>query len=215
MAPTKLMIIRHAEKPGIYGGQDYKGVDLKGDVAGDQGVKQLITIGWQRAGALIALFAPPWGPKPPLETPGFLFASNPIHGSGTPQDDGPSQRPYETLLPLATKLGLPIDVDYRKDDYDMMIAAALTKSGPVLIAWQHEDIPMLNKAKGPGISQSILTRTNTTASASLGVPNHWPKDGNGVSRYDLVWVFDLSPGDGTVQNFTLVPQRLLAGDTGL
>ncbi len=216
MAPTKLMIVRHAEKPGHYSGKDYKGVDLTGEVAGDKGGKHLTTIGWQRAGGLVTLFVPPWGPKPPLETPSSLFASHVDHGEETHRDDnGPSARPYETLVPVAAKLGIAINDDYRKDDYEAMIAAALTEIGVVLIAWEHEDIPILNKSKGPGISQIILTRTNTPHSAGLSVPYHWPTDRNGEARYDLVWVFDLSASDGTVQKFTQVPQLLLISDNGL
>lgn len=213
MAPTKLMIIRHAEKPD---GQKFKGVDLTGQATGDQGKKHLITIGWQRAGALVTLFAPPWGPKAGLETPASLFASNPGPGAAAQNGNGdPSQRPYETLLPIATKLGIGINTDYSKDDYDAMIAAALTKNGAILVAWQHEDIPLLNKSKKQGISQSILTQTKTPAGANLQIPSQWPKDKNGNARYDLIWVFDLSPGDGTVHKFTQVPQFLLASDTAV
>jgi hypothetical protein len=32
---------------------------------GAQGTELLVTIGWDRATALIMLFAPPWGPKTP------------------------------------------------------------------------------------------------------------------------------------------------------
>jgi hypothetical protein len=176
MGATKIMVIRHAEKPGSYGAQ-YAGVNDLGTVAGIDDAKHLVTLGWERAGALVTLFAPPWGPKPPLATPQFLFSSDPTakHGDDT-TDEGPSNRPYETLIPLAAKLDLTPDVSYGQSHYAKMVTAALACDGVVLIAWQHEDIP---ETGDPGISQEILTQTRTTA--TLGVPTTWPG-----ARYDLV-----------------------------
>jgi hypothetical protein len=207
------MIIRHAEKPGNYGGQPLSGVSFTADHAGEAGKRHLATLGWQRAGALITLFVPPWGPKPGLATPGFLFASNPERQRGDVDEEGsPSHRPFETLMPIAAKLGIEINAGYQKDGYDAMVADALTKIGTILIAWQHEDIPLLNKLRGPGMSQSILTQTNTPQARNLGIPEHWPKDSQGQSRYDLIWVFDLSPADGTVATFNMYRQSLLSSD---
>src|SRR5277367_1364041 len=95
MGATKIMVIRHGEKPGSYHGVQYAGVNNLGTVAGADGAKHLVTLGWERAGALVTLFAAPWGPKTPwLATPQFLFASDPIakHDDG-PSDEGPSERP--------------------------------------------------------------------------------------------------------------------------
>ena len=103
MGATRIMVIRHTEKPGSYRGVQYTGVNNLGTIAGDDGAKHLVTLGWERAGALVTLFAQPWGPRSPqLATPDFLFASDPIakHGDDT-SDEGPSERPYETLTPLA------------------------------------------------------------------------------------------------------------------
>jgi hypothetical protein len=61
---TKIMVIRHAEKPGTYSGTAYSGVDEFGTVSGAAGAKHLVTLGWERAGALITLFASPYGPAP-------------------------------------------------------------------------------------------------------------------------------------------------------
>jgi hypothetical protein len=118
MGATKIMVIRHAEKPGSYNGGQYAGVNNLGTVAGDDGAKHLITLGWERAGALVSLFAAPWGPKvPSLATPQFLLASDPIakHSDDTSGDEGPSQRPYETLTALAAKLSLTIDTTHGKN----------------------------------------------------------------------------------------------------
>ena len=63
MGATKIIVIRHAEKPSGYNGTQYAGVNNLGTVAGGAGAKHLVTLGWERAGALITLFAAPWGPK--------------------------------------------------------------------------------------------------------------------------------------------------------
>lgn len=64
MGATRIMVIRHAERPGTYDGTQYFGANPTGDIAGKNGSKNLITTGWQRAGALVTLFAPPWNPNP-------------------------------------------------------------------------------------------------------------------------------------------------------
>ena len=131
MGATKIMVIRHAEKPATYDGQDYSGVDASGATCGSDGEESLVTIGWERAGALITLFAPPWGPRTPtLARPQYLCAANP-----ETSDAGktPSQRPYQTLTALAAKLGLTIDARHKKKDYPKMVTDALAKNGVVLI----------------------------------------------------------------------------------
>ena len=211
MGATKIMVIRHAEKPDTYNGQAYSGVDAVGTTCGAQGAESLVTIGWERAGALITLFAPPWGPKTPtLAQPQFLYAADP--GTSDAADGKThSQRPYETITALAAQLGLTIDAKHKKDDYPKMVQDALAKEGVVLICWQHEDIPLLAPGTQPGISQCVLT--DTVTSGTLGVPSSWPTDANGDQRYDLVWVFDRPSGTGPITSFTQFAQLLLPGDT--
>ena len=222
MGATKIMIIRHAEKPGSYNGQAYDGVNATGTQAGTEGAEHLVTLGWQRAGALVTLFAKPWGPKnPDLATPQFLFASKPTKDDDNSSehnsdDHQPSQRPYETLIPLASALGsnsqaMAINLSYSKKQYDEMIADTLSCNGTVLICWQHEDIPLLNDKGKPGLSQCILTQTQTQ-SGVLNIPTSWPKGPNGA-RYDLVWIFDRPSGTGPITHFALFAQCLLAGDS--
>lgn len=121
---SKIMIIRHAEKPTdtIQGVSD----------SGNADKHDLIVQGWQRAGALACLFAPSRGAlqSPELATPQFLFASN-----------DSSKRPKETITPLAAKLNLGINLNYGKDQESALVSAAQAANGVVLIAWQHEDIP--------------------------------------------------------------------------
>ena len=169
-------------------------------------LKSLVTIGWERAGALVTLFAPPWGPETTrLAQPRHIYAADP-----DPTDKEPSQRPYETVTAVAAKLGLKINTKYKKNHYPEMVNEAIAKEGVVLISWQHEDIPLQNANGQPGISQCILTDTGT--SGTLGVPASWPKGSDGVARYDLVWVFDRPSGTGPITGFTLFAQMLLPGD---
>lgn len=69
MAATKIMLIRHAEKPN--GGTH--GVDP----SGERDDEDLTVRGWQRAGALARLFLPASGTfsDPRLATPHTIFAS--------------------------------------------------------------------------------------------------------------------------------------------
>jgi hypothetical protein len=202
MGATKIMVIRHAERPDPYRGENYLGVNDLGTETGDTGTKHLVTLGWERAGALVTLFAPPWGPRPPFLTPQFLFASDPTaHADDDSGAAGPSQRPYETLTALSAKLGIAINTTFRKSDYADMVAAAVTCAGAVLIAWQHEDIV--------GLGQENLTQTRTEG--TMGVPQGWPNSREDA-RYDLVFVFDRPSGKGPITDFKVVAQNLLAGD---
>jgi hypothetical protein len=195
---TKIMVIRHAEKPGVYDKETYAGIDLYG--AADAG--SLVTLGWQRAGALAALFDPFYSVVAPdsLASPQFLFAADPSEKSASDaapnSDNEPSQRPYQTILPLSLKLHLSIDAKHKKKDYATMVEKALARSGAVLVAWQHQDIP--------SIGNEILSQTGTKG---IPMPQNWPG-----ARYDLVWVFDRPGGSGPISTFTQVPQMLLAGD---
>jgi len=209
MGATKIMVIRHGEKPGSYNGQQYAGVNNLGTVAGNDGTKHLVTLGWERAGALVTLFAPPRGPKPSLATPQFLFASDPTaRHDDDAGDEGRVSGP-ETLTALAAKLGRAIDSSHGKNHYARMVTAALACEGTVLIAWQHEDIALTTKTGSPGISQEILTQTGTTG--NFNIPANWPSGPTGA-RYDLVFAFDRPSGDGPITGFTLLAQQLLAGD---
>jgi hypothetical protein len=193
MAATRIMVIRHAEKPGTYDGLSYAGVQADGT----KDKESLVTLGWERAGGLVGLFAPPWGSAAGLSLPASLFAADPAEKShGKQGDDEPSQRPYQTITALAARLDLAIDTSFSRDHYKHMADAALACAGVVLIAWQHEDIP--------SIGAHLLKHTGASG---IALPTAWPDD-----RYDLVWVFDRPAGSGPVTGFAQVPQRLLAGD---
>ena len=179
---SKIMVIRHAEKPnGQLAGVNESGVP---------NARDLTVRGWQRAGALVCLFAPARGAlqNALLAKPQFIFASaaadDPEGGNSR------SRRSEETVMPLAQLLGIDIDLTFSKGQEKALAKAAQACPGPVLIAWQHENIN--------AIASSILGTGPT--------PPMWP--GN---RFDVVFVFTLNPVDGTY-SFAQVPQRLLAGD---
>jgi broad specificity phosphatase PhoE len=178
---TKIMLIRHAEKPS----GSLNGVNE----SGDSDSSSLIPQGWQRAGALIPLFEASFGPIP---VPATLFAPN-VFGKGT------SRRPFETITPLAAKLGITINASvdgksvtqYASTDYPAMVTDAISRTGVVLIAWEHEDVP--------SIANQILG--NKTVA-----PQKWPG-----SRFDVIWTFDLN-SSAKSYSFNQLPQLLLQSD---
>ncbi len=171
-----VMIIRHAEKP--LSTDVPHGVSIDGVVDHES----LTPRGWQRAGALVAFFTA--GHEPAVATPGHLFASQVVQGSG-------SRRSFETLQPLEQRLGLTIDTRFRKEELAELVAAVRATTGVVLIAWEHHLIPSL--------ANMLLGNTSTA-------PQLWPDE-----RFDIVWVVEQVPG-GQAGSFRQVPELLLAGD---
>ncbi|HEY3334315.1 MAG TPA: hypothetical protein VGK16_03685 [Candidatus Limnocylindrales bacterium] len=178
--PSVVMLLRHAEKP-LGAGPPY-GVT----VDGTPDPESLTPRGWQRAGALVALFVadPSDARGPRLPTPTHLFASLVgLHSS--------SERPRETLIPLAERLGLAVDSRFRKEELAGLVRAVEATDGIVLIAWEHRLIP--------SIATMLVGDTSR-------VPQDWPDD-----RYDVVWVVEGDgPGDGRV--LRQVPEMVLGGD---
>jgi hypothetical protein len=128
MAATRIMLIRHAEKPDDNdGGVDQKGNPDKHD---------LIVRGWQRSGALVQFFADPREPNGPIKRPVAIFATEPTTGSD-------SKRPRHTVMPLAEFLKLDIDTKIAEGSEDALVKAAIAANGVVLIAWHHEKIPAI------------------------------------------------------------------------
>jgi hypothetical protein len=179
MSATKIMFIRHAEKP--------NGTATGVSKVGKEDPEELIVRGWQRSGALVHLFAPRDGRfvAPRLAAPKTVFAS----GVGKHSN---SLRPQHTVHELAKQLELSPDPSFRKGDEVALAKAALAASGPVLIAWEHENIPI--------IIHTIVGNETTC-------PQHCPD-----SRFDLIWVLDKQTA-GAGWDFAQVPQMLLAGDS--
>ena len=139
MTASKIMVIRHAEKPGDAG--TVFGVSAEGN----QNPEALIVRGWQRAGALATFFAPQDGHfrGERIETPDVVFAGRVAH-------HGKSLSPQYTVGPLAEPIG------HSEGDEQQLAAAAVAADGVVLISWHHETIPAIKDAflddhSAPGI----------------------------------------------------------------
>jgi hypothetical protein len=190
-APT-IMIIRHGEKPAgkVAGVNEW----------GSKSAHHLSVRGWQRAGALACLFAPARGALQNglLAKPAFIFASAAgDSGIGSSR----SRRSEETVVPLAHRIGVPVDLRFSKGQERALAETAQGCDGPVLIAWQHENIGVIANfilgAQGPG---------QQVPGAKV-APMSWPSD-----RFDLIFVLSLNPLDGRY-SFAQVGQCLLAGDS--
>lgn len=172
MTLDRLLIIRHAEQ------HDEPGFTADGEVD----PHSLVVRGWQRAGALASFFG---GAAAGLPKPDAIYASAIAPGSE-------SKRPQQTVAPLLALLRTAGAVSYRdtygKHDIEPLMADVLTRSGTVLLSWEHSKI-----------AECVACLPNPPAT-----PEKWPSD-----RYDLVWVFE---PDGSGWFFRQVPQLLLAGD---
>jgi broad specificity phosphatase PhoE len=175
-----ILIIRHGEKPE----GALKGVKIDGSEDKDS----LIPRGWQRAGALVGLFAPQQGTvRPGLSRPELLIAPE---YEKHPQD----RRTHQTIEPLSEELGKPIEEPFPEEKEQKLGAfvSQQTSAGVVLICWEHHRIP--------NIAEGIAGVTNRQD-----VPKEWPPQ-----RFDLVWRF-LREGSGYY--FSIFPQLLLANDS--
>jgi broad specificity phosphatase PhoE len=176
----KIMIIRHAEKH-QHGSHD-RGVTEDGRRAHHE----LTVRGWQRAGALVHLFAPPGGLPADgrIQTPRSIFASNATR-------DSPSLRAMHTARPLADALGIAVNHAYAEDDEAALAAAVIAAPSPALIVWHHG---------------AIIRLVREIAGKLPGCPRHWPDD-----RFDLIWLLErTAPRAGW--NFVQIAQQLLSGD---
>ena len=191
--PAVIYVIRHGEKPadppagdtGAAPSAPPFGVDFQGN----QDEHSLLPRGWQRSGALAALFDPATGPvQAGLQVPGTLLS--PSYGSTAKTQE---HRTYQTIQGLSERLGVPIVSDYAEGDEPALASHVVSQySGVVLICWEHDHIPSL---------ASSLPVTPGTA-----IPQAWPG-----GRFDVVWTFTLVPGTSQYA-FGQVPQQLLSGD---
>lgn len=123
MAPSKIMVSRHGEKP-VKGGA----LGVRGRGTADE--RSVTTQGWARPDAPARHFDP-------LDA---RFAAR-----HDPNGREPSRRCVETVKPLARLMGLNIDkrLTKEKDEEPALAKALLERSGVVLICWAHECIPAL------------------------------------------------------------------------
>lgn len=179
MLATRIMLIRHGEKPAMDG--SVLGVTLQGEQSPDE----LSVRGWQRAGALATLFAPGQSDvrRLGIETPAHLYAP----GQTTHVR---SVRAEHTIGPLSELLGLPILKDFRKGDEEALATAIVQKPGVVLVAWEH---------------RAIVSIANVLMDSVAMTPQTWPDDRFDIvwvfERVNGDWIFSqvpqlLLPGDG-------------------
>jgi hypothetical protein len=184
VSPEVIYIIRHAEKPLK---PPLAGVDFEGG----HNEHSLLPRGWQRSGAIAALFHPDFGPlRAGLRTPTMLVSPTWGHPGKTA-----AHRCYQTIQGLSEQLGQPITSEFAQGQ-EQELAANLVRScsGVVLISWEHHHIPE--------IASSLPVVSGT------GIPRKWPGH-----RYDVIWSFTLAPGPGPARyTFGQIPQLLLAGD---
>ncbi|RYC29793.1 phosphoglycerate mutase family protein [Lichenibacterium minor] len=127
MGPSRIMIIRHAEKhaePGV-------------TVEGRSDEHSLTVRGWQRAGALVRLF----GPDADVALrPDVVYAS-----AIGPESE--TRRPQQTVGPLVDLMREHNDSMYDdrflKPNVEALVADVLERTGTVLIAWEHSRIPAI------------------------------------------------------------------------
>jgi len=164
-APAVVFILRHGEKP-----MDKKSSDLT-------------EVGFRRAAALPTLFLPQAGSSklPRLPRPNAVFAS--AHSKN-------SNRPVETITPLAKALNLPLNQDF--DEREVVPLADQVLGGKyagkvVIICWHHGEIPHMAKAFGV-----------------TDAPKQWDD-----TVFDQIWMIEWI--DGKPQ-FSVLPEHLLPGD---
>jgi phosphohistidine phosphatase SixA len=167
--PKRVLILRHGEKPG------HPSVDAESDG------RSLSTRGFARASALAPYFPDAFG------TPQHLFAT---------RASKHSNRPVETITPLATALGLEINDKHPDDDYERLAEHILGHpkyaGEVVLVCWHHGKISELTACLGGEPPQ-----------------DRWPD-----AVFDRVWVIDYPDATEAESRLpvTDLPQKLLFGD---
>jgi hypothetical protein len=193
--PTAILIIRHGEKPPDSDGHPASAHHPAGppfgvEIDGTQNADSLIPQGWQRAGGLATFFAPSDGifPSPLVTRPTIVAVPH--------YADAPKHRTYQTVWPLAAKLGTKPTVTVPVGHESELASWVLQQSGQiVLVCWEHQHIEDLTNTLGPVI-------------AGGNVPGPWPSD-----RFDIVVALTADPGSADQYLCTQVPQLLLAGDS--
>lgn len=160
--PAVIYLIRHAEKL-------------------TDGREDLSAKGFARAQVLVRMFVPAAG-REALAKPQVVIAT---------KASARSNRPVQTVAPLAAALGVPVESDVANEDY-AALAGRLLGGGyagkVVLVSWHHGKIPALVRALGA-------------------VPPYdpWPAE-----QFDRVWKIVWVGGKATV---TDLPEGVMEGDS--
>lgn len=164
MAPSKIQIIRHGEKPSgkTLGYSDPSGTHVDSH--------SLTMQGWARAAGLVQLFNPlNKQPRAGLGIPTHIYVAD---------GEQAGERMKETGSLLAKSLGLTMITTFDKGKEKDLVKTvlALPASAVVLIVWEHSKIADIVKAFA-----------KAEGNASPKPPKSWDD-----KRFDLVWVF--TPG---------------------
>ena len=157
MSALTILIIRHAEKPG----ESWPGSGLTPD--GVQDGKSLVIRGWQRAGSWSALFGAGLGGQD-YPAPSVIYAADPNATTNLT-----SPRPFETVIPLAARLGLTPDTTYAVGQEAQLVTTIVGQTGVVLVAWEHTAIPR------------VILPTIANGQTLPGMPRKWDD-----ARFDVV-----------------------------
>jgi hypothetical protein len=132
MSPSKIMLIRHGEKPEDGGPE--KGIDKNGN----EDFHDLIVKGWQRSGALGRFFKPLDGHliHPLLSVPTILYAPGPNAADR-------STRALHTLSVVSSLTGYAIISGFGVGEEKELADDIMTKDGVVLVAWEHNNIKII------------------------------------------------------------------------
>lgn len=142
--------------------------------------------GFERADALPKLFQSD-ARLTDFGPPVAIYAAAPSKSLG-------SIRPQETVEPTAKALGLAVVTSYTAKDFEAMAADVLAKKAyegkTVLISWTRDEIPML--AHELGLKKKKVAK--------------WKS-----ATFDRLWRFQYN-SDGSLKDFSDLPQHLLSGD---
>jgi hypothetical protein len=165
--PSRILLIRHAEKP-----------------ADETSSVHLTPEGMKRAEQLFHLFEASEKRTIAFPVPDFIFAA---------KDSKHSHRPVETVAVLAKKLKLPINANYRNEDFTELVQEIFHSpkyaGKTILICWHHGTLPQLaNRLK------------------AANAPETWKG-----TVFDRLWEITYD-GKGKT-TFRDLPQHLLSSDT--
>jgi hypothetical protein len=185
MSAVTVLVIRHAEKPN--GGWPGPGLAANGE----KDKKSLVIRGWQRAGAWATLFGAGIDTGGTYPAPARIYAADPANA----EEGEPSQRPFETIKPLADRLRLTPITRWGHGDEGKIVGDINGFTGVVLVCWEHK---------------AIIASLLPALLVGQQVPDFPPKwDGE---RFDVVLRLDRASPAAPWSFRQLFPQ-LLAGDS--
>lgn len=180
-APAAVFIIRHGEKELALDSQS-RPIVKNGK---QKYTKYLSLRGWQRAHAIS--FDRNFFDNSEFGVPVAIFAS-------APSSITASIRPIETVTPLANRLNLKVDSQFKPGEQpklaDFIMKNKAYDGKLIILSFEHHHIP--------GLAEAFKV-TNA--------PKVWPDD-----VFDRIWEIRFDIKSGNVLSFSNNPQKLLFGD---